>query len=68
MDPGTVLIQDHLPASITWAPYLKNHARLTQNQSGPDTMGAPRAGVALLAGSLVCGMCGRRMHADPPAV
>jgi len=62
MDQWTVLIQDHLPAYITWARYLQNQARLTQNQSGPDTMGAPREGVALLAGSLVCGTCGRRMH------
>ena len=62
MDQWTVLIQDHLPASITWAQYLKNQERLKQNQSGPDTRGTPREGVALLAGSLVCGMCGRRMH------
>jgi hypothetical protein len=62
MDPWTVLIQDHLPASITGAPDLQNHARLTPNPSGPDTMGAPREGVALWAGSLVCGRCGRRMH------
>jgi hypothetical protein len=62
MDQWTVLIQDHLPASIPWAPYLKNHERRKQNQAGPDTMGAPREGVARLAGSLVCGMCGRRMH------
>jgi DNA invertase Pin-like site-specific DNA recombinase len=61
-DRWTVLIPDHLPAYITWARYLKNQARLPQNQSGPDTMGAPREGVALLAGSLVCGTCGRRMH------
>jgi DNA invertase Pin-like site-specific DNA recombinase len=62
MDHWTVLLQDHLPAYITWERYLQNQARLTQNQSGPDTLGAPRAGVALLAGSLVCGTCGRRMH------
>lgn len=62
MDQWTVLIQDHLPAYIPWAQYLKNQERLKQNQSGPDPMGAPREGVALLARSLVCGMCGRRMH------
>jgi hypothetical protein len=62
MDQWTVLIQDHLPAYITWAQYLKNQERLKQKQSGPDTRGAPREGVALVAGSLVCGMCGRRMH------
>ena len=42
MDQWTVLIQDHLPAYITWAQYLKHQARLKQNQSGPDTRGAPR--------------------------
>src|SRR5712691_1834614 len=62
LDQWAVLIQDRLPASITWAHYLRNQARLTQNQSAPDTMGAPREGVALLAGIVVCGLCGRRMH------
>jgi len=62
MDQWAVLIQDHLPAYITWEHYLKNQERLKQNQSGPDTRGAPREGVALLAGVLVCGTCGRRLH------
>ena len=57
-----VLIRDHLPAYITWDHYLRNQERLTQNQSGPDTLGAPRAGVALLAGLVVCGTCGRRLQ------
>jgi Recombinase zinc beta ribbon domain len=57
-----VLIQDRLPADSTWEPYRRNHERLKQNQSAPDTMGAPREGVALLAGLVVCGLCGRRMH------
>jgi hypothetical protein len=62
MDQWAVLIRDRLPAYITWEQYLRNQGRLTQNQSAPDTMGAPREGVALLAGIVVCGMCGRRMH------
>jgi DNA invertase Pin-like site-specific DNA recombinase len=62
LDQWAVLIQDRLPAYITWEHYLRNQARLKQNQSAPDTMGAPREGVALLAGIVVCGMCGRRMH------
>jgi DNA invertase Pin-like site-specific DNA recombinase len=62
MDQWAVLLQDRLPAYITWEHYLRNQARLTQNQSAPDTMGAPREGVALLAGLVVCGLCGRRMH------
>jgi DNA invertase Pin-like site-specific DNA recombinase len=62
LDQWAVLIPDRLPAYITWEHYLKNQERLKQNQSAPDTMGAPREGVALLAGRVVCGLCGRRMH------
>ena len=47
MDQWAVLIQDQLPASITWDHYLQNQAQLKQNQSAPDSMGAPREGVAL---------------------
>lgn len=61
MDQWAVLLQDQLPASITWEHDLQNQAQRKQHQSAPDTMGAPREGVALLAGIFVCGMCGRRM-------
>jgi hypothetical protein len=57
-----VLIQDHLPAYITWEHYLKNQERIKQNQTRPDTPGAPRQGCALLPGLLVCGRCGWRMQ------
>jgi hypothetical protein len=49
----TVLIQQHLLAYITWTQYLNNQERLKPNQSGPETQGPPREGVALLAGVLV---------------
>ena len=62
MDQWAVLIPNHLPAYITWEHSLKNQERLKQNQSGPDTIGPPRDGVALLAGVFVCGTCGRRLH------
>jgi DNA invertase Pin-like site-specific DNA recombinase len=58
-----VLRRDRLPAYITWERYLANQRRLEQNRYRPGTPGAPRAGVALLAGVLTCGTCGRRMHA-----
>ncbi len=58
-----VLQRDRLPAYITWERYLANQRRLEQNRYRPGTPGAPRAGVALLAGVLTCGACGRRMHA-----
>jgi DNA invertase Pin-like site-specific DNA recombinase len=61
MEKWKVLIKDHLPAYITWDQFLKNRQRIKQNQNGPDSMGTPRAGAALLTGVLVCG-CGRYMQ------
>src|SRR4051812_21851193 len=58
-----VLQRDRLPAYITWERFLSNQRRLEQNRYRPGTPGAPRGGVALLAGVLTCGACGRRMHA-----
>jgi DNA invertase Pin-like site-specific DNA recombinase len=58
-----VLQRDRLPAYITWERFLSNQRRLEQNRYRPGTPGAPRGGVALLAGVLTCGTCGRRMHA-----
>lgn len=62
MEQWRVLLQDRLPAYITWDQYLNNRARIKQNRIGPDSKGTPRNGCALLAGLLVCGQCGRRMH------
>jgi hypothetical protein len=62
MSEWTVLETDRLPAYITWDRYLANQERLLQNRYQPGSAGAPRAGTALLAGILVCGNCGRRMH------
>ena len=56
--------KDRLPAYITWDRYLANQERLLQNRYQPGSVGAPRAGKALLTGLLVCGACGRRMHAS----
>jgi DNA invertase Pin-like site-specific DNA recombinase len=58
-----VLQRDRLPAYITWEQYLANQQRLLANRSWPDAPGVPRVGAALLPGLLVCGACGRRMHA-----
>jgi DNA invertase Pin-like site-specific DNA recombinase len=63
MSEWTVLQTDRLPAYITWDRYLANQERLRQNRYQPGSVGAPRAGKALLAGIMVCGNCGRRMHA-----
>jgi recombinase-like zinc beta ribbon protein/recombinase len=63
MSKWKVLERDRLPAYITWDHYLANQERLLQNRYQPGSVGAPRAGKALLTGILVCGNCGRRMHA-----
>lgn len=58
-----VLKRDRFPAYLTWECYLANQQRLLENRSWPEAPGVPRAGAALLPGLLVCGACGRRMHA-----
>jgi DNA invertase Pin-like site-specific DNA recombinase len=63
MSEWKVLKRDCLPAYITWERYLANQQRLLENRSWPDAPGVARAGAALLPGVLVCGACGRRMHA-----
>jgi DNA invertase Pin-like site-specific DNA recombinase len=57
-----VLLKAHVPAYITWTQYEQNLARLAANQARAETIGAVRHGPSLLAGLLVCGTCGRRMH------
>jgi DNA invertase Pin-like site-specific DNA recombinase len=56
-----VLLQDRLPAYISWDQYLANQERLKENRSLHQTRGAPRRGEALLPGLVVCGKCGRHM-------
>jgi len=56
-----VLLQDRLPAYISWDQYLANQEQLKQNRSLHETRGAPKRGEALLPGLVVCGKCGRHM-------
>jgi DNA invertase Pin-like site-specific DNA recombinase len=56
-----VFLPDRVPAYITWDQYERNQARLRANQARVDTVGAARAGSALMAGLLVCGRCGARL-------
>jgi DNA invertase Pin-like site-specific DNA recombinase len=63
MSEWKVLQRDRFPAYISWERYLANQQRLLSNCSWPEAPGVPRAGAALLPGLLVCGACGRRMHA-----
>jgi hypothetical protein len=63
MEDWAVLKQDAFPGYISWEQYLKNQARLRENsQSTPWSKGAPRAGIALLQGIVLCARCGRAMH------
>jgi hypothetical protein len=57
----SVLIQNRLPAYISWDQYLANQEKLKQNRSLLETRGVPKRGDALLTGLVVCGKCGRRM-------
>jgi hypothetical protein len=57
-----VLLKDPVPASITWAQYERNVARLAANRARAEPLGAVRHGPSLLAGLLVCGQCRCRMQ------
>ena len=56
-----VLLQDRLPAYITWAQFERNQAQLAANQTAH--LGPVRAGPSLLSGLVICGRCGLRMAA-----
>ena len=64
LEEWAVLIQEAFPGYITWEQYLQNQQRLRENAQGSHwTRGAVRQGAVLLAGMVICGRCGRRMHA-----
>jgi len=66
-DPSKWLVvkQGAHPGYITWKEYLQNQDTMRQNMArmGSPKRGAPREGLALLNGLLVCGRCGKRMAA-----
>ncbi|MEV6869053.1 recombinase family protein, partial [Streptosporangium subroseum] len=57
-----VRIEGALPAYITVERYERNLARMAANRARAESVGAPRQGPGLLAGLVVCGICGRRMQ------
>ena len=58
----SVCLRDRVPAYITWERYEANLGQLALNRQAHR--GTPREGVALLAGLIRCGRCGRRMAAQ----
>jgi len=59
-----VLLRDHHAGYIEWREYETIQRQIAENayMEGRMTRGAPRKGVALLAGLLRCRRCGRRLH------
>jgi DNA invertase Pin-like site-specific DNA recombinase len=60
-----VLIRDAHPGYITWDEFERNELTLQRNAVSFSTNlrgGAPREGIALLQGRVLCGRCGSRMR------
>jgi DNA invertase Pin-like site-specific DNA recombinase len=57
-----VLLQDRLPAYISWDQFLANQSRLHTNDMHGNRGGPPRPGRGLLTGLVMCGQCGWRLH------
>jgi hypothetical protein len=57
-----VVLNDRVPADLTWAQYARPLARVDANRARAETMGAGRHGPSWLAGFVGCGTCGCRMH------
>jgi DNA invertase Pin-like site-specific DNA recombinase len=64
LEQWPVCLQGVYPAYLSWPQYLRNQARLRDNQSRyhADRQGVPRQGQALLQGIIHCGRCGARMR------
>lgn len=64
VEEWAVVHRDAYPSYIGWEEFLSIQARLRDNASSfaRRATGAPRQGVALLAGLVACGQCGRQMH------
>jgi DNA invertase Pin-like site-specific DNA recombinase len=56
-----VFLPDNHPAYLSWEQYQGNLRRLQQQRQRGPAPGPRRATVALLAGLVVCGQCGRRL-------
>jgi hypothetical protein len=63
LDPASwhAFLPGHGPASIALDQYDRNQARLAANRARAATMGAVRAGAALLPGLVICACCQVRL-------
>jgi DNA invertase Pin-like site-specific DNA recombinase len=68
IDKWKVLILDNHRGYISWKEFLENQITLDSNLSRRNARqaGVARSGLALLAGLLRCGKCGRRMYVNNP--
>ncbi|HEY3228251.1 MAG TPA: recombinase family protein [Roseiflexaceae bacterium] len=59
-----IVIHDAHPGYINWEQFLHNQQQLDDNRTfrPEDRRGAVREGCALLQGTVLCGVCGRRMR------
>jgi DNA invertase Pin-like site-specific DNA recombinase len=57
-----VFLPENHPAYLTWEEYQSNLRRLRQNPARGPVPGPRRTTTAVLAGLVVCGECGCRMH------
>lgn len=57
-----VFLPDNHPAYLSWEQYQANLRRFGQHRQRGPVPGPGRATVAVLAGLVVCGECGSRMH------
>jgi DNA invertase Pin-like site-specific DNA recombinase len=57
-----VFLRDNHPAYLTWEQYQANLRRFQQHRRRGPVPGPTRTTVAVLAGLVVCGECGSRMH------
>jgi DNA invertase Pin-like site-specific DNA recombinase len=57
MEEWDVLLNDAVPAYITWDQFVANQATLSRNRAKMSTLGSARNGGALLPGLLICGHC-----------
>jgi len=63
-DEWQVLLQDKLPAYITWEQWERNQQRLQDNSTSYGS--GPSRGASPIVGRITCGKCGARMAVSYP--